>query len=831
MTPHGQCTINRRDWLRLSLLLLFCCCACSRREAPQEVYDRAKAAFQKGDLAAAQEQARKGYADFHAAGSDWAWKFLILRARTFCHQGKYAEALSLMSSEPSAPPSLDLTVRKLWIEGLANTSMHQFARAEQVFREADPLCRGQESPACANIASARGTMEMERGHYAEAQTFFAQVLTPARASGEQMWLANAMLDLSWAANEQGHFDEALDWAGLSAQIAERQNFAVVREKARGNMGWAFYKLGERERAQEMFAEAEKQAKDLGDVGDQLGWLTAAAYTYMDDGEFDVAKRSFQQALDLARKINGKEDIVNSLIALAFVSEQTGKLDDAKRYSDEALEMARTSGNKRDETYPRLVQGRIAAQQHDAPAAESALHDVAASAHSPVFLKWEAERSLARLYEAMNQIKQADEEYRTALNTFETARSEVKRENSRLPFLANATHIYDDYIHFLVTRGRTDEALQIAEYSRARTLSEGLGLLKQASGFQPDALNAPQIAKRSGGVILFYWLGEKQSYLWVVARQKITLFPLPAAGEINAAVQRYRKALLGPQDALESFNSDGLGLYRTLVAPAQAMLPKDSKVFIVPDGSLNTLNFETLLVGDPAPHYWIDDVTLADASSLRLLAAAHLASTKSRKLLLMGDAVSSKTDYPELRKAAAEMESIERHFAADQQSVFARERATPAAYLASQPGQFSYLHFVAHGTASRVSPLDSAIVLSGLGTDDSFKLYARDIIRQPLRAELVTISTCYGAGARAYSGEGLVGLSWAFLRAGAHDVIGALWEVSDVSTPQLMDHLYADLQKGQSPESALRAAKLSLLHSGGSFRRPFYWAPFQLYTGS
>ena len=132
----------------------------------------------------------------------------------------------------------------------------------------------------------------------------------------------------------------------------------------------------------------------------------------------------------------------------------------------------------------------------------------------------------------------------------------------------------------------------------------------------------------------------------------------------------------------------------------------------------------------------------------------------------------------------------------------------------------------------MSPLDSAIVLSRASTEeDSFKLYARDIIHHPLRAELVTISTCYGAGTRAYSGEGLVGLSWAFLRAGAHNVIGALWEVSDVSTPRLMDELYSDLKKGDRPETALRAAKLSLLHSSGGFAKPFYWAPFQLYTGS
>jgi CHAT domain-containing protein len=47
----------------------------------------------------------------------------------------------------------------------------------------------------------------------------------------------------------------------------------------------------------------------------------------------------------------------------------------------------------------------------------------------------------------------------------------------------------------------------------------------------------------------------------------------------------------------------------------------------------------------------------------------------------------------------------------------------------------------------------------------------------------------------------------------------------------MDELYTGLKRGENPDSALRAAKLSLLHSNGAFHKPFYWAPFQLYTGS
>jgi CHAT domain-containing protein len=310
------------------------------------------------------------------------------------------------------------------------------------------------------------------------------------------------------------------------------------------------------------------------------------------------------------------------------------------------------------------------------------------------------------------------------------------------------------------------------------------------------------------------------------------------------VQSYRKKLEGPPAILDASN-DGSVLYKLLVEPAQDLLKqeartKNTNIFIIPDGGLNSLNFETLL---PQPqHYWIEDVTISNAASLRLLPAVRTSPENlSGKLLLIGDpkapAAGSENAYPELPNAPLQIEDIRKYFPPERETVFAREQAFPAAYLKGAPEQFSYIHFVAHGTASRTSPLDSAIILSrdpassATGSqDDSFKLYARDIIGgQPLRAELVTISACYSTGKRTYSGEGLVGLSWAFLRAGAHNVIGALWDVSDASTPQIMDALYGELKKGKSPSAALRTAKLSALH-GSEFKRPFYWAPFQLYSG-
>jgi CHAT domain-containing protein len=806
--------------------------ACTLHRDPQTALDHARQTYRHGDINAAKKEAEEGYKEFHGLSRDWAWRFTILRANTEHAESSDDEALRILSSEPDPPSSGELAIRKLRVESAAHTSLGRFSEAEVELNEAERLCAASDCPVCADVLNVRGHAEMSRARYAMAQSLFERGLSLARRGHDEFLEADSLLNLSWAANEQTHFDEALDWANAAREISVPHDFAGIAQAALGNMGWAYYKLGDPQKAEDMFSEAGKQAEKLGDISDQLKWILDIGYVYLDSRAFAAAERSYRQSLDLAEKLKSRGDIINALQALAFVSEQTNKLDEAKHYADEALAKAREDKNGRDQVYPRLVQGRVAARLHDTTSAENAFREVEQSPDCPVFLKWEAERSLAKLYEAGNQFDSADREYRTALTTFEAARSELKHEDSRLPFLSNASRIYDDYIHLLVARGKAAEALQVADYSRGRTLAEGLGLLRKGSSFKVDRLDAPGVARRAGGTIFFYWLGDRSSYLWAITPEKTTLFSLPASAEIEAAVERYQKALAGPQDVLASANDAGSSLYHMLIEPARDLLQPNAKVIIIPDGKLNNLNFETLLVPQPALHYWIDDVAVVNATSLRLLTASHGSQEKRpRSLLLFGNAVSASPDFPALPNATVEMVSIAKHFPAARQRIFEREQATPAAYLSSNPEQFSYIHFVAHGMASRLSPLDSTIVLSrNKGHNEIFKLYARDVIQHPVRADLVTISACYSAGTRAYSGEGLVGLSWAFLRAGAHNVVAALWEANDVSTGQLMDKFYDELNSGRSPDTALRHAKLFLLHSGTAFGKPFYWAPFQLYSG-
>jgi len=811
--------------------------SCSRQETPQQTFDHLNRAFLHGDLRQVQDEAERGFQKYRRSSPQLAWQFRTLEAKAQLAQGLFEGVIKLLKSEPLPFDDPELRVSTLTLIGVANVQIHNFTEAENTLSEAEKWCEHHTIASCGDLLQARGLLASETAESASAERFFELSLGFARLHGDGYLESTSLLNLGAESLGQNRFDEAIDRSNDGYAVARKVGARIIQLVTQGNVGWARYRLGDSEAALELSTQAEKEAAERGDVFDQENLLTNIGYIYMDQRRFDLAAESFEHALELAEGIKAKQDIYNVLRVLARLALQTGDLDKANGYAEQALQIAHAAGIHADELYPTLVEGQVAAQRGDAAKAAQIFESVEHDPACPVFLKWETQHSFAHLYEGQQQAAAADREYRTALSTFEAVRSTVRREDFQISFLTNGARIYDDYIHFLVTQGKPEQALRWADYSRARTLSEGLGLLSQdhsslkskQNQLDPPPLDYRALAKRAGGTLLFYWLGEKQSYLWVITPHTTQVFPLPASAEIETAVQHYRTMLNGPQELLET--EDGRALYRMLIAPAQPLLGKNAKVFVLPDGGLNNLNFETLVVPSPQPHYLIEDADVVNSSSLRVLAASISGKrTGSRKLLLMGNSVAVSNDYPELPKAADQMASVAKDFPANEERVFQREQATPAAYLENHPEQFSHIHFVAHGTASRLSPLDSAIVLSKEpGNHDSFKLYARDVIQHHLRADLVTISACYGSGERAYSGEGLVGLAWAFLRAGARNVIAALWEVSDASTDQLMDRFYAELAKGSPPDAALRAAKLSLLKNS-AFRNPFYWAAFQLYQG-
>ena len=145
------------------------------------------------------------------------------------------------------------------------------------------------------------------------------------------------------------------------------------------------------------------------------------------------------------------------------------------------------------------------------------------------------------------------------------------------------------------------------------------------------------------------------------------------------------------------------------------------------------------------------------------------------------------------------------------------------------GKYRVVHIATHGLLNAERPQFTGVVLSLVGNknQDGF-LRTDEIFNLRLGSPLVMLSACETGLGKEKRGEGVMGLTRAFMYAGAPTVGVTLWSVADKSTADLMTDFYRRLLAAEdtSPSGALRQAQLSMI-SGKKYSAPFYWAPFVL----
>jgi CHAT domain-containing protein len=163
-------------------------------------------------------------------------------------------------------------------------------------------------------------------------------------------------------------------------------------------------------------------------------------------------------------------------------------------------------------------------------------------------------------------------------------------------------------------------------------------------------------------------------------------------------------------------------------------------------------------------------------------------------------------------------------------------------VADLAGHSTVIHFATHGIIRDDQPFDSYLALGGSGWNlkQDGHLTAQKIYGLDLHADLVFLSACR-SGLGQVSGDGMAGLTRAFLYAGTPSVIATLWDVADEPTYRLVGAFYRSWLNGSDKARALRSAQLRLLgelrrgqvrlHTGaGEFalpEDPVFWASFVL----
>jgi CHAT domain-containing protein/tetratricopeptide (TPR) repeat protein len=818
-------------------------CRHTRSPSAGNEYAAVERLFVTGELGAAQGKAHAAAQSFQRSSPEWSARFRLEEAKILVYQGQCKEAIGLLSADLLRSDSGSrFAAERLIILSLAKARLGDHDGAAKDLAAAADICK--MDPAAANsvvggeLLSTEGVVAVNKGNLDEAERLFQQSLAISRATSDKFLETGALINLSAISLRQEHYDDALERADQASSVAQSLGAQQVLEIALGNKGWAYYQIGDFERALTSFKAAAQSAARITSPLDEVVWLNNAGLSEYRLGRLDAAEALYQRSLKLAKSLQDNETAGDADVAIGSLLLRSSRPSAAYPYIEEAIRLEAEQHTDFNQIAPLLLKAQLLTLQGDRETAKAILLDLDQRTRRWHYLRWEAQRSLARLCEQMGDQRAAALWFQRAIATYHAQRSSLRSDDTKLPFFANGRDLYFDYADYLVSRHKENAALALIDQGRAETLAEGLGLATgSGDGGVPPPLDARTLARRLHATLLVYSLGPQHSYLWAANGKRTGFYQLDGKAEILPLVASHRQALLAARDLAGEKEAAGRALYDKLVLPAQDLIHTGDRVYIVADEGLHGLNFETLLTPGRDSHYWIEDVTITHAASLRLLAAsradgsARASATRRRNVLVVGNPVYSTQQFAALPNAADEVNGVAAHFQPAARTLLTGPHATPATYMARDPEKFDYIHFVAHAVASEMTPLDSAVVLSNpTNAPEGAKLYAREILSRPLHAELVTISACQGSGVRAYAGEGLVGLAWAFLRAGSKNVIGALWDVSDASTPELMEHLYGQLEEGQPPDAALRTAKLAMLHSRGVFRKPIYWGAFQLYAG-
>jgi tetratricopeptide (TPR) repeat protein len=260
------------------------------------------------------------------------------------------------------------------------------------------------------------------------------------------------------------------------------------------------------------------------------------------------------------------------------------------------------------------------------------------------------------------------------------------------------------------------------------------------------------------------------------------------------------------------------LYRELIEPLEPLLkePVDPtsertvasrKLVIVPHGLLHRVPFHALFDGGS---YLLERFEISYAPSAKVYSLCQKRFSRGLdKALVLGVA------DPSIPAVAEETQAVVRHLPAAE--LLRDQQATVEALRLKVPG-CGLLHLACHGMFRVDNPM-----FSSLKVGDGW-LAASDVIRLDLAGALVTLSACESGRNEVYAGDELMGLTRAFLGAGATTLVASLWLVQDETTAELMENWYEHLSEGVGRATALRSAQLALKDK---HPHPYYWAPFVL----
>jgi len=740
-----------------------------------------------------------------------------------------------------------------------------------------------------------GSPDVALRHYSQALTIMITLQSTQEQARSLHGIGTTYYDIGNRTEAMAYFERALEMrkadSDLYAQIASLRALADVKRDT-GDIAGA---IARREEALALAPTAAKRALILVDLGRDalLGNDVAKASHYFDEvfendaggdpviyaramleraklyllqGKFDEASRDVIQSRQLFQSQELTAQVFSSLLLEAKISCARGSLVAAATSADQAIALAeklrRASNNPslRASLWQSLRPAfdlRIELHAQPRPCGGATKKDGSVAALEI------AELARSRALEDFRQMSLARDP--SALSPDERRRAELfealAARRAKIESLSESSVENEAWLR--ATRS------DVAQISREIDILDGEIAAKAHAGKRTAGkILRPNEMIPSGAAVIEYWLGERNTYAWLVTRERIRMFDLGPTSRIDAAARAFHGSLrdftrTSPRDRTQS----GRDLSALIVAPLQGELRHHREIHFVPDGALHAVPFAALTIQSGGiDRVLIEEHDVTVAPAIRPLddgpndgfAAAN------RGVLIVADPVYERTDSrfatrlrvapgertataePTLRGPSAiggkpgaltplpgsarEAANIAALFPAGDVRLLSGFDASREKLLALDLGSYRILHFATHAVADSEAPQLSALILSTWSADGrpvSGEVFAGDILMKRLNADLVVLSACDTALGKASAGEGLLGLRYAAHAGGARAVVASLWPVVDTVGDFITTNMYtAVAREGQSPSAALAQAQRAALKR---WQDPAFWAVFQVST--
>jgi CHAT domain-containing protein len=723
------------------------------------------------------------------------------------------------------------------------------------------------------------------GESQKAIDYLQQALPKFRSSKgakgpESLTLSN----IGIAYSRLGDNAKALDYYNQARTIQQQTGNKAQEAETLDRLGVLYSNQNQLDKALEYHQQALQLQRASGNVRREGVSLSNLGHVYTVLGRASEALDYFNQSLAIFRRLGDLNNAATALEGRAHAEQQLGNLSDARKSIEESLSLVETvraqTGSQqyrasylasRESAYEFLVDllmqlnVREPGKGHDAEALQASER---ARARSLTEMLNEAHVDILEGVDA--GLIERERDIRRSLNAKAQRQIQFTAAKGRPDEIAalnkEISALEDDY-----------QQVQAA----IRKASPVYAALMQP---QSLGLEGIQAQLNSNTVLLEYALGDAQSYLWVVTPDSLKTYKLAPREQVEKLARQVYESLTARSvfnslessaerqtrsgDADAQFRRASAELSRMILAPAAAQLGT-RRLVIVADGALQYVPFAALSL-DRSLRPLIVDHEIASIPSTSSLAIQRqsLANRKPapKGLAVIADPVFSTADarftsntaakampantvstgnntriiehlsggsgaqlmigrLPFTRQEADQILAV----APSQSNLKALDfRANRSMVTSGELGQYRYVHFATHGYVDTARAGLSAIVLSMIdeqgNAQDGF-VRTHDIYNLKLPAELVVLSACETGLGKDVKGEGIEGLTRAFMYAGARRVIVSLWNVNDKATAALMQRLYTGmLRGGKTPAAALRAAQIEMLRTR-QWQSPYFWAPF------